>query len=110
MGAAAPLPPVLQGFGGTFNWRAIGGTERRSAHAFGIALDLNPQAADFWRWSRQRAWKHPVPPAVVAAFEAEGFIWGGRWYHFDTMHFEYRPEMRDAACDPRATDRTGDQP
>ena len=26
-------------------------------------------------------------------FEKHGFIWGGRWYHYDTMHFEYRPEM-----------------
>ena len=25
--------------------------------------------------------------------EKYGFIWGGRWYHFDTMHFEYRPEI-----------------
>ena len=30
--------------------------------------------------------------------EAEGFIWGGRWYHYDTMHFEYRPELLDDAC------------
>jgi hypothetical protein len=22
-----------------------------------------------------------------------GFIWGGYWYHYDTMHFEYRPEL-----------------
>jgi D-alanyl-D-alanine carboxypeptidase len=22
-----------------------------------------------------------------------GFIWGGKWYHYDTMHFEYRPEL-----------------
>lgn len=21
------------------------------------------------------------------------WIWGGRWYHYDTMHFEYRPEI-----------------
>jgi len=28
------------------------------------------------------------------------FIWGGRWYHFDTMHFEYRPELLDASCYP----------
>jgi hypothetical protein len=20
-------------------------------------------------------------------------IWGGKWGHFDTMHFEYRPEL-----------------
>ena len=28
-----------------------------------------------------------------AAFEAEGFIWGGKWSEFDLMHFEYRPEL-----------------
>ena len=21
------------------------------------------------------------------------FVWGGRWWHYDTMHFEYRPEI-----------------
>jgi hypothetical protein len=26
-------------------------------------------------------------------FEKHGFIWGGKWYHYDTMHFEYRPEL-----------------
>jgi len=26
-------------------------------------------------------------------FEHHGFIWGGKWWHFDTMHFEYRPEI-----------------
>jgi hypothetical protein len=26
-------------------------------------------------------------------FERQGFIWGGKWWHFDTMHFEYRPEI-----------------
>ncbi|MEJ2663631.1 MAG: M15 family metallopeptidase, partial [Spirochaetia bacterium] len=26
-------------------------------------------------------------------FEKYGFIWGGKWYHYDTMHFEYRPEL-----------------
>jgi hypothetical protein len=25
------------------------------------------------------------------AFEAEGFIWGGKWAAFDLMHFEYGP-------------------
>ncbi|MGW8266533.1 MAG: M15 family metallopeptidase, partial [Longimicrobiales bacterium] len=33
------------------------------------------------------------PPAVVEAFERHGFVWGGKWAHFDTMHFEYRPEI-----------------
>jgi hypothetical protein len=43
-------------------------------------------------------WENRIPQFIVDAFEAEGFIWGGRWYHYDTMHFEYRPELFDAAC------------
>jgi hypothetical protein len=31
----------------------------------------------------------------VEIFERHGFIWGGKWGHFDTMHFEYRPEFFD---------------
>ena len=42
-------------------------------------------------------WVAPLGPHVDA-FEAEGFIWGGRWLHYDTMHFEYRPELLDADC------------
>ena len=34
-----------------------------------------------------------MPRAIVDAFERHGFVWGGRWYHYDTMHFEYRPEL-----------------
>jgi peptidoglycan LD-endopeptidase CwlK len=32
---------------------------------------------------------------VVSIFEKYGYIWGGKWHHFDTMHFEYRPEFLD---------------
>ena len=35
----------------------------------------------------------PIVHAIIAIFESEGFIWGGRWWHYDTMHFEYRPEI-----------------
>jgi hypothetical protein len=30
---------------------------------------------------------------VIRAFEEQGFIWGGRWARYDTMHFEYHPEL-----------------
>lgn len=30
---------------------------------------------------------------IVEVFEKHGFIWVGSWYHFDTIHFEYRPEL-----------------
>jgi hypothetical protein len=52
--------------------------------------------ADYWRWSKDTnapIWKNRIPTEIVRAFEHHGFIWGGYWYHFDTMHFEYRPEL-----------------
>ncbi|MBM4352193.1 MAG: M15 family metallopeptidase [Deltaproteobacteria bacterium] len=83
---------------GPYTWRKVRGTDRLSAHSFGIAIDVALDKADFWRWNKpdatgRRAWKNRVPADLVEAFERHGFIWGGRWYHFDTMHFEYRPEL-----------------
>jgi len=57
----------------------------------------------YWRWQRPPAplrWRNQIPQAIVDAFEAEGFVWGGRWFHYDTMHFEYRPELLDPGCYP----------
>jgi hypothetical protein len=30
---------------------------------------------------------------IVEVFEKYGFIRGGKWYHYDTTHIEYRPEL-----------------
>jgi hypothetical protein len=38
-------------------------------------------------------YRNRFPYEIVAIFERHGFIWGGKWGHFDTMHFEYRPEL-----------------
>ena len=35
---------------------------------------------------------------IRAACERHGFVWGGKWLHFDTMHFEFRPELLHPAC------------
>ncbi len=97
--------PALRRFvtdiGGTFAWRKIARSRNLSTHAFGIAIDLNVARSHYWRWTRRGEplrWQNQVPQALVDAFEAEGFIWGGRWVHYDTMHFEYRPELLDPAC------------
>lgn len=91
------LAPYVARLGGTLAERKIAGTDRTSAHAWGIAIDLNDALSDYWRWGPR---KHKMPQAIVDAFEAEGFIWGGRWFHYDTMHFEYRPELLDGSCYP----------
>lgn len=83
---------------GTYNCRQVAGTNRLSAHGYGIAIDIATSEADYWRWSRPGhdgtpRWRNRIPYEIVAIFEAHGFIWGGKWHHFDTMHFEYRPEL-----------------
>ena len=91
----------LNPIGGTWQWRTIARSNSLSTHSWGIALDLNPEKTEYWRWAIPRKpikWKNRTPQAIVDAFEAEGFVWGGRWLHYDTMHFEYRPELLDPRC------------
>ena len=33
------------------------------------------------------------PKELIEAFENNNFVWGGKWGHFDILHFEYRPEI-----------------
>ncbi|MGF1649269.1 MAG: M15 family metallopeptidase [Hyphomicrobiaceae bacterium] len=109
----ATVKPVYGVSAGTFVWRKIAATNRLSVHSFGAAIDLNTAYADYWIWSGGKpgavpVYKNRIPLWIVEAFERHGFIWGGRWYHYDTMHFEYRPELiaiaRAAApeCAPEA--------
>jgi hypothetical protein len=94
------LAKYFEHLGGTFNWRPIAGTDELSLHAYGIALDIDTWYSDYWRNDSHDPprWKNRIPQAVVDAFEAEGFVWGGRWFYYDTMHFEYRPELLDPSC------------
>jgi peptidoglycan L-alanyl-D-glutamate endopeptidase CwlK len=90
--------PYLVNIGGSFNWRPILGTNRLSMHSFGIAIDINVQRGHYWKWinpdhEADHEYQNLVPFEIVAIFEKYGFIWGGKWYHFDTFHFEYRPEL-----------------
>ncbi|WP_283179208.1 M15 family metallopeptidase [Gemmobacter sp. 24YEA27] len=88
----------FQTIGGSFNWRVIAGTTRLSGHSFGMAVDFNTELGGYWRWSGAREGKvgpydNRYPEALVREMERYGFIWGGKWHHFDGMHFEYRPEL-----------------
>ena len=81
---------------GTFNYRVISGTNQLSPHAFGTAIDLKSDKRDYWKWaSRKDGEKRMLsyPREIVETFEKNNFVWGGKWGHFDTLHFEYRPEI-----------------
>jgi len=111
--AAAKTDPQVQAWINTitslegWDWRNIAETQSRSYHSYGLAIDLIPRTwggkETYWLWTSTRTradwWNvsynnryHP-PDAVIKAFEKFGFIWGGKWSTYDTMHFEYRPEI-----------------
>jgi hypothetical protein len=89
----AEYKPYLKNIGGSFLWRKIAGTNRLSMHSFGIAIDINTAFSNYWQWEKNVKYKNQIPMEIVEIFEKHGFIWGGKWYHYDTMHFEYRPEL-----------------
>ncbi len=95
-------------------WRTVKGTTRLSSHSFATAIDLLTNVGPmYWLWDVTKSdperakqgengfrdvhfvarAKPIMPQKIVDAFEANGFIWGGKWNHYDTMHFEYRPEF-----------------
>jgi hypothetical protein len=89
-----------------YNWRNIAGTSSLSFHSYGTAIDLMPSSYGgkhvYWLWSRDTVedwfsvpWerRYRPPESFIEAFERQGFIWGGKWFYFDTIHFEYRPEI-----------------
>lgn len=85
---------------GTFYWRPVRGAKRLSAHSYGIAFDIAVPYSDYWLWKNKNAgetdrieYTNRFPRQIVEIFRRHGFIWGGAWYHFDTMHFEFRPEI-----------------
>jgi hypothetical protein len=82
----------------TLDWGFIAETDQLDVHSFGIAIDLSDDARNSWHRSganigQLRRYNNATPPEVVQVFEKHGFIWGGKWYRFESSHFEYRPEL-----------------
>ena len=95
----------IQGLTG-YNWRPVAGTSTLSFHSYGAAIDIIPKDYKgkqvYWRWAKPiyPEWyslpyseRYMPPLSFIRAFEKHGFIWGGKWFYFDTIHFEYRPEI-----------------
>ena len=102
------LDPALRAaaypIAGVLSCRPVADTGRMSMHGYAAAIDLNLNYSDYWLWagkgrtatgtgSATIPYKNRMPREIVDIFERHGFIWGGKWYHYDTMHFEYRPEL-----------------
>jgi hypothetical protein len=110
--ALAKVDPEIQGWIQNlhsitgWNWRNVAGSANRSYHSYGIAVDLlmraQPGMETYWQWTEAKGidWRsvpaenrQSPPAAAIRIFEDQGFIWGGRWSRYDTMHFEYHPEL-----------------
>jgi hypothetical protein len=74
-------------YGGCYNYRRISGSGRLSTHAWGAAIDLDPDRNPLGQPHSPEQGMMPMP--VVALFEAEGWRWGGRFVSRpDCMHFQ----------------------
>lgn len=106
--ALEKLPPSYHKYlshpGESYRWRVVENTNRLSPHSFGMTLDINPDYSSYWLWDLKKqghsiseqtplVYRNEIPWEIVDIFEKYGFIWGGKWHHYDTMHFEYRPEL-----------------
>ena len=94
------LPPDIKAaaypIAGVMSCRPVADTGNMSMHAYAAAIDLNLKFSDYWLWQTKGdsiPYRNRMPAEIVDIFERHGFIWGGKWYHYDTMHFEYRPEL-----------------
>jgi D-alanyl-D-alanine carboxypeptidase len=65
---------------------------RARSRGLGRQASLRPSTSGRTR-DGSLPYRNRMPQEIVSIFEKHGFIWGGKWNHFDTMHFEYRPEL-----------------
>jgi hypothetical protein len=74
---------------GTFNCRTVKDTGARSMRAWGAAIDVNTKFADYWLWGPKGQLPESLAFRHRANLRKAWLHWGGKWGHFDTMHFEY---------------------
>lgn len=85
--AAHNLGGLLKTFDGCFNIRMVRGTNNSpSAHAYGLALDINASENGLGQ-TKGGFYDHPD---FVKCFKDAGFDWGGDFHsRKDPMHFSY---------------------
>ena len=75
-------------FGGCFNYRAMRGGSEWSRHAFGIAIDLDPERNQLKETSRTARFARPEYKPMIDIFYKHGFVGLGKEQNRDWMHFE----------------------
>jgi D-alanyl-D-alanine carboxypeptidase/Putative peptidoglycan binding domain len=81
-----------------------------SAHAWPIAVDINPETNPYSKTQL----KTDMPAEFIACFKQEGFGWGGNWRSAkDAMHFSIAPNEggvpRPEPFDPRLQEQVAEK-
>lgn len=80
-------------FGGIYNDRSVRGGRAKSKHAWGVAIDLNPDENGNrtpWVPGKQRSKGYAtMPQAAIQIFEKHGFKSAARAWGRDAMHFQF---------------------
>ena len=87
----AALWHVVESYGGGYNFRLIRGGGNLSMHAFGAAIDIDPEHNPLGASPNECSLgSTPAGTAVVRLFEKNGFSWGGKFSgRKDCQHFQY---------------------
>lgn len=85
----SPQRDILKKYSGIYNFRKMRGGSRFSKHAWGAAIDLDPDDNGLHAPWPQKA---TMPFEVIEAFAKEGWVSAGAFWGRDAMHFE--------ACQP----------
>jgi hypothetical protein len=75
-------------FGGCFNYRAMRGGSSWSRHAWGTAIDLDPQRNQMDETKKTARFARKEYKDMIDIFEAHGWLSLGRLKNYDWMHFE----------------------
>jgi hypothetical protein len=79
----------LDRFGGCFNYRPMRGGTALSTHAWGAAVDLDPERNQL-KWGRDKAsFAKPEYEAFWNIVESNGGVSLGRVKNYDWMHFQF---------------------
>ncbi|WP_027381883.1 M15 family metallopeptidase [Epilithonimonas caeni] len=76
-------------FGGCFNFRQMRGGSNYSVHAWGLAIDLDPERNQLKETSKTARFARPEYKQMIDIFYKNGFVSLGREKNYDWMHFQW---------------------
>ena len=77
-------------YGGCFNYRKMRGGNDWSRHAWGVAIDLDPERNQLKETKRTARFARPEYKPMIDIFYKHGFISLGVEKNYDWMHFEVK--------------------